>query len=81
MFSPYPLSCALLDVSPYDFSGADQLIEQAAEHTRKWIEGGGLARPGDSEFLIAAFTLTFWLALRAVTRVRAAQQPAIVTTY
>ena len=34
-----------LDVSPYDFSRADQLIEQAAEHTRKWIEGGGLSRP------------------------------------
>ena len=34
-----------LDVSPYDFSRADQLIEQAAGHTRKWIEGGGLARP------------------------------------
>jgi hypothetical protein len=29
----------------YDFSRADQLIEQAAEHTRKWIEGGGLSRP------------------------------------
>jgi NTE family protein len=34
-----------LNVSPYDFSLADQLIEQAAEHTRKWIEGGGLSRP------------------------------------
>ena len=34
-----------LDVSPYDFSRADQLIEQAAEHTRQWIEGGGLSRP------------------------------------
>jgi NTE family protein len=34
-----------LDVSPYDFSRSDQLIEQAAEHTRKWIEGGGLSRP------------------------------------
>jgi NTE family protein len=34
-----------LNVSPYDFSRADQLIEQAAEHTRKWIEGGGLSRP------------------------------------
>lgn len=33
-----------LEVSPYDFSRADQLIEQAAEHTRKWIEGGGLSR-------------------------------------
>jgi NTE family protein len=34
-----------LNVSPYDFSRADQLIEQAAEHTREWIEGGGLSRP------------------------------------
>jgi NTE family protein len=34
-----------LNVSPYDFSLADRLIEQAAEHTRKWIEGGGLSRP------------------------------------
>jgi NTE family protein len=34
-----------LDVSPYDISRADQLIEQAAGHTRKWIEGGGLSRP------------------------------------
>ena len=34
-----------LNVSPYDFSRADQLMEQAAEHTRKWIGGGGLSRP------------------------------------
>jgi NTE family protein len=34
-----------LDASPYDFSHADQLIEQAAERTRSWIEGGGLSRP------------------------------------
>jgi NTE family protein len=34
-----------LDASPYDFSRASQLIEQAAESTRKWIEGGGLSRP------------------------------------
>ncbi len=33
-----------LDASPYDFSRAGQLIEQAAENTRKWIEGGGLSR-------------------------------------
>ena len=33
-----------LDVSPYDFSRAEQLIERAAEHTRKWLEGGGLSR-------------------------------------
>lgn len=34
-----------LDASPYDFSRAGQLIDQAAESTRKWIEGGGLSRP------------------------------------
>jgi len=34
-----------LDASPYDFSRAGQLIEQAAENTRKWIDGGGLSRP------------------------------------
>jgi NTE family protein len=34
-----------LDVSPYDFSRADQLIERAAEHTLEWLEGGGLSRP------------------------------------
>ncbi len=34
-----------LDASPYDFSCAGRLIEQAAENTRKWTEGGGLSRP------------------------------------
>jgi len=34
-----------LGVSPYDFSSAKQLIERAADITRKWIEGGGLSRP------------------------------------
>ena len=33
-----------LDASPYDFSRAGQLIERAAEDTRKWLEGGGLSR-------------------------------------
>jgi len=33
-----------LDASPYDFSRAGQLIDQAAVSTRKWIEGGGLSR-------------------------------------
>ena len=36
MFSPY-LICARSCLS-YDFSRADQLIEQAAEHTRKWTK-------------------------------------------
>src|SRR5271169_1015304 len=34
-----------LDASPYDFSRAAQLIDEAAGSTRKWIEGGGLSRP------------------------------------
>ena len=33
-----------LDVSPYDFSCADQLIEQSAQRTRQWLESGGLSR-------------------------------------
>jgi NTE family protein len=35
-----------LGVSPYDFSRANQLIEQAADSTRQWIGAGGLERPG-----------------------------------
>jgi NTE family protein len=34
-----------LDVSPYDFSRAGQLIESAAQSTRQWIKEGGLSRP------------------------------------
>jgi len=33
-----------LDVSPYDFSHAGQLIERAAGITQQWIEAGGLSR-------------------------------------
>jgi NTE family protein len=33
-----------LDASPCDFSRAGELIERAAESTRQWIKGGGLAR-------------------------------------
>jgi NTE family protein len=33
-----------LDVSPYDFSCTDQLIERAADNTRRWINQGGLTR-------------------------------------
>ena len=33
-----------LDVTPYDFSRADQLLELAARHTKKWIDEGGLSR-------------------------------------
>ena len=38
-----PNLCRLM-FSPYDFSRAEQLIERAAEHTQKWLEGGGLSR-------------------------------------
>jgi len=41
-----------LDVSPYDFSSAAQLIERAADNTRTWIEGGGLSRPDIPDSLL-----------------------------
>jgi NTE family protein len=31
-------------ISPYDFSHAQELIERAAESTRRWLQGGGLSR-------------------------------------
>ena len=34
-----------LDISPYDFSRAGQLIEGAAQSTRQWLKEGGLSRP------------------------------------
>lgn len=33
-----------LAVSPYDFSHAGELIERAAEQTRRWLERGGLGK-------------------------------------
>jgi NTE family protein len=33
-----------LDVSPYDFTRAGELIDRAAASTRQWIDTGGLAR-------------------------------------
>jgi NTE family protein len=33
-----------LAVSPYDFSHADELIERAAEQTRRWLQRGGLEK-------------------------------------
>jgi NTE family protein len=33
-----------LSVSPYDFSHAAELIERAADQTRRWLDKGGLAR-------------------------------------
>jgi NTE family protein len=41
-----------LDVSPYDFSSAGQLIERTADNTRKWIDGGGLSRPDIPDSLL-----------------------------
>jgi NTE family protein len=38
-----PALC-LLAVSPFDFSKAKELIELAAQSTKKWIEEGGLTR-------------------------------------
>jgi NTE family protein len=42
-----------LDVSSYDFSSAEQLIERAADITRKWIEGGALSRPEIPDSLLS----------------------------
>jgi NTE family protein len=39
-----PSLCPLSE-SPYDFSRTGELIDQAAENTRKWIDAGGLSRP------------------------------------
>ena len=33
-----------LAVSPFDFSKSNELIERAAQSTRKWIDEGGLTR-------------------------------------
>ena len=42
-----------LDISPYDFSCADQLIERAADNTRRWIKEGGLTCSRIPEALLA----------------------------
>lgn len=47
-----PALCPL-DVSPYDFSAAPQLIERAKESTRKWIARGGLTRRARASELAA----------------------------
>jgi NTE family protein len=39
-----------LDISPYDYTQCDRLIDRAAETTRAWLDGGGLERafiPGE----------------------------------
>ena len=41
-----------LDISPYDFSRADELIERAADNTRRWIKEGGLTRSRIPEALL-----------------------------
>jgi len=33
-----------LSVSPYDFSRAHELIERAAQNTRRWLDSGGMTR-------------------------------------
>jgi NTE family protein len=38
-----PTLCPLA-VSPFDFSASRELIERAAQSSKKWIEGGGLTR-------------------------------------
>jgi len=35
-----------VDVSPYDFTRAGELIDRAAKSTREWLDDGGLARRG-----------------------------------
>ena len=35
-----------VDVSPYDFTRAGELIDRAARSTREWLDGDGLARRG-----------------------------------
>ncbi len=41
-----------LDISPFDFSCADQLIEGAADNTRRWIKEGGLTHSRIPETLL-----------------------------
>ncbi len=45
-----PTLCPLA-VSPFDFSGSGSLIERAVQSTRRWIDGGGLARRSGPEEL------------------------------
>ena len=47
-----PALCPL-DVSPYDFSVAPQLIERATQTTRHWIADGGLQRRAQAHELSA----------------------------
>lgn len=47
-----PALCPL-DVSPFDFSAARQLIERAMRSTKAWIDGGGLTRQARARELAA----------------------------
>jgi NTE family protein len=38
-----------LDVSPFNFDHSAALIERAAQHTRTWLESGGLSRPASPD--------------------------------
>jgi NTE family protein len=42
-----------LDVSPYDFSASNYLIQRAADSTRKWLDRGGLSRQSSPQELQA----------------------------
>jgi NTE family protein len=42
-----------LSVSPFDFSQTDALIRRGADHTRQWLESGGLSRQQIPDELIA----------------------------
>jgi len=48
-----PTLCPLA-VSPFDFSASRELIERAVLSTRRWIDGGGLARRSGPEELALA---------------------------
>ncbi|HMA71163.1 MAG TPA: hypothetical protein VKP67_06710 [Xanthobacteraceae bacterium] len=45
-----PTLCPLA-VSPFDFSASRELIERAAQSSKKWIEEGGLTRRARSQEL------------------------------
>ena len=42
-----------LDVSPFDFTRAAELIERAASRTREWLQSGGLSTPAIPDALLA----------------------------
>jgi NTE family protein len=48
-FAVVPPLCPL-DVSPYDFTRAGELIDRAAKPAREWLNEGALARRGIPQF-------------------------------